>query len=84
MKKTIYLLILGLVAMNTVLAQNYDAQVLQPTHVIGKRINSSGEITKILESDFTYSDNGKLYKYDFDEFALSTTYSFEDDFLTKN
>lgn len=83
MKKTIYLLILGLVAMNTVLAQNYDAQVLQPTHVIGKRINSSGEITKILESDFTYSDNGKLYKYDFDEFALSTTYSFEDDFLTR-
>lgn len=83
MKKTIYLLILGLVTMNTVLAQNYDAQVLQPTHIIGKRINSSGEITKILESDFTYSDNGKIYKYNFDEFALSTTYSFEDDFLTR-
>lgn len=83
MIKTIFSIFLGLVAMNTVLAQNYDAQVLQPTHVIGKRINSSGEITKILESNFTYSDNGKLYKYDFDEFALSTTYSFEDDFLTR-
>lgn len=81
--KKILLSIICLMTATVGYAQSTDGIVLQPTHIIGKRINSSGEIIKTLESDFSYSGDGKPAEYLFSEYALRTNYSFEGDYLIK-
>ncbi len=83
MKKTLLTTILCTVALSVGYAQFADGTVLQPTHVVGRRINSSGEITLELSSDFTYSDDGKLLSYVFPEYAISANYFYSGDFLTQ-
>lgn len=83
MKKSNLLLVIFALAVSNAFAQITDGIVLQPTHIIGKRINSSGEIIKTLESDFSYSGDGKPAEYLFSEYALRTNYSFEGDYLIK-
>ena len=55
--------------------------MLQPTHVIGRRINTDGEITKELVSDFIYQENGKLLHYEFPEYALTGNFYYSFDYL---
>ena len=62
-------------------AQYGDDLMLQPTHVIGKRINAAGEVTRILASDFSYNDEGKVVAFDFPQFSLSSAFIYVDDYL---
>lgn len=82
MKKNIFLFV-SLLSINAAIAQTSKDFIFQPTHIIGKRINSLGEVTKTLESDFSYAESGKVYSYVFPEFAISTTFTYEGDFLTQ-
>ena len=57
--------------------------VAQPTHVVGRSINSSGEVTKELVSDFTYLEDGKLSRYEFPEYAITANFYYTGDYLTE-
>ena len=67
-------------ALSSGFAQSLDGIIAQPTHIIGKRINASGEVTTTLESDFTYYENGRPHKFTIPDYALSTTYNYENDY----
>lgn len=83
MKRTILSLILAFMAFSTCYAQQTENMVIQPTHVIGRRINAAGEITKEYTSDFSYLEDGKLQCYDFPEYAITATYSYSDNYITQ-
>lgn len=76
MKKSLLTFIIALFALCS-----SNAQVAQPTHVVGNRINSNGEVTEELVSDFSYSDDGKLVYFEFPKFFISTNYGYDGDFL---
>ena len=81
MKKSFLTLISAFVALGMGYAQSLDGTIYQPTHVIGRRINASGEITKELLSDFSYLENGKLLRYEFPEYAVTAGYVYSGDYL---
>lgn len=83
MKKSILTLISAFIAFGMGYAQNTDGVIAQPTHVIGKRINASGEVTMTLESDFTYYEDGKPHTFAIPDYELSTTYRFEEDYFSR-
>lgn len=83
MKKLILTLFSAFIALSMGYAQSIDGMTLQPTHVIGRRINASGEITKELSSDFSYLENGKLLHYEFPEYAINASYTYSGDFITE-
>lgn len=64
-------------------AQFTEGTLLQPTHVVAKRINAQGEVTKEMPADFNYDANGKLTGFDFPEFWLNSTYTYNGDYLMK-
>lgn len=71
------------IALSIGYAQVQESTLLQPTHVIGRRIDANGVITKEFLSDFSYSDDGKVTRYEFPEYALTTNYAYSDDFMTQ-
>ena len=81
MKKVILSLAICLMAINMGFAQYGNDLMLQPTHVVGKRINAAGEVTRILESDFSYNDEGKVVNYSFPDYHLTGGYVYRDDYL---
>ena len=83
MKKAALTLTICLVAMASGYAQSMDGIIAQPTHVIGKRINASGEVTSTLEADFTYSEDGKPERFSIPSYSLSTRYDFEGDYFRR-
>ena len=83
MKKSILSIIIAVLAISTSYAQDLSDIIAQPTHVVGKRINTGGEVTKEFISDFTYLDDGKLSSYDFPEYAITANYVYSGDFLTQ-
>ena len=82
MKKSI-LSIIMIMAASIGFAQTKDGTMLQPTHVVGKRINAEGVVTKELVSDFSYLDDGKLSSYVFPEYYITASYDYTEDFLTQ-
>lgn len=83
MKNIILTLISALMAFSMGYAQTIDGIIAQPTHVIGKRINASGEVTRTIESDFTYYEDGKPHTFAIPDYTLSTTYVYENDYYLK-
>ena len=83
MKKSLLTLILCTVVMGIGYAQFTDGIIAQPTHVVGMRINASGEVTATLESNFTYYENGKPRTFAIPDYALSTTYKYEGDYFIR-
>lgn len=81
MKKTLLTLIISAIALSTGFAQFAENMISQPTHVIGRRINDAGEITKEINSDFSYDEHGKLTNYDCPELSLTTSFAYANDFL---
>ena len=81
MKNIILSLIIGILMPSIAFAQTENGLLLQPTHIIGKRIDSVGQVTSVLESDFTYRDDGKPATFAIPEKALSTNYWYTGDFL---
>ena len=70
-----------LFALDMGLAQTGDDLMLQPTHVVGKRINAAGETTATLEADFTYNEDGKVYRFLFPQFTLTSSFFYTGDYL---
>ena len=82
MKKALLTLIVCGMAAGTAFAQFTEETVFQPTQVVGRRINENGEITMTLQSEFTYRGNGKLFRFEIPGYLLTTTYSFDGNYLT--
>ena len=51
--------------------------IAYPDHVIGRIINTSGEVTNEYLSDFIYNEDGVMTRYEFPSLGLTTSYSFE-------
>lgn len=83
MKKIVLTLTISIIAI-TGLAQSMDGIISQPTHVIGKRINASGETTRTFVADFTYYDDGKAKKFEFPDFHVISGYAFDGDYVVSN
>lgn len=83
MKKSILTLISVFIALSAGHAQSLEGIIAQPTHIIGKRINTSGEVTMTLEADFNYYEDGKPHTFSIPDYFLSTTYKFEDDYFCR-
>ena len=81
MKKSVLTIIIAVMAFSMGYAQQPDGIVSQPTHVVGKRINAEGEVTREFASDFLYLDNGKLSRYEFPEYGITADYQYTGDFL---
>lgn len=82
MKKFALTLISAFMAFGVGHAQNPEGLIAQPTHIIGKRINADGEVTKTIEADFTYYDDGKPRQFTIPDYQLTTYYAFEGDYLS--
>lgn len=80
MKNLLLTLAICLMAMNMGLAQNEDL-FAQPTHIVGKRINTAGEVTRVLESVFSYNGAGKVVSYTFPDYHLTAGYAYNGDYL---
>lgn len=83
MKKALLTLVLCATVMGACYAQFIEGTIHQPTHVVGRRINAAGEITREFVSDFSYREDGKLQRYEFPEYALTAGYIYAGDFLTQ-
>ena len=83
MKKSLITLILCTVAMGVGYAQFTDGLVLQPTSVVAKRFDASGQLIKEMTSTYSYDENGKLTGYDFPDHSLWSTYSYSDNLLMR-
>ena len=81
MKKTLFTIIGTFMAFGLGYAQALDGIIAQPTHVIGRRMNASGEVIKTLSSDFTYDENGRPHTFEFPSYELHTTYIFNGEFF---
>jgi YD repeat-containing protein len=81
MKKVLLSIAICLLAINAGFAQYEDEFFAQPTHIVGKRINAAGEITRVLESDFSYNEEGKVVSYAFPDYHLTASYAYNDDYL---
>ena len=81
MKKSMITIIIAVMVVSIGHAQYLDGTITQPTHVIARRINSDGEVTKEFVSDFYYYDDGKLSRYEIPEYYLTATYTYTDDYL---
>ena len=83
MKKTVLVLVISLIAISGY-AQSMDGIIAQPTHVIGKRINASGQITYSLEADFTYDEEGKFFRFLLPNYNLSSAFVYDGNYLSFN
>ena len=81
MKKSLLTFILCTVAMGIGYAQFTDGTVLQPTSVTAKRFDESGQLIKIMNSTYTYGEDGKLTGFDLPDHGLYSTYSYNGDLL---
>ncbi len=79
MKKALLTLAIAFLGGVTGFAQ--DETVMQPTHVVGKRINAEGTVTKEYEAAFSYDTDGKLHRFQFSEYGVTSTFNYEDGYL---
>ncbi|MBQ6771028.1 MAG: T9SS type A sorting domain-containing protein [Bacteroidales bacterium] len=82
MKKVIITTIMGMLLACMAQAQPCS-QIAQPTHVVGKRINADGEVTREFVSNFTYAEDGKLTRYRFPEYNIDGRFEYSGDTLTR-
>ena len=83
MKKIYVPLLIILVSSFWLNAQEPGSTLAQPQNIIGRRINASGETTKQYEASFSYDIDGRLNEYVFPEWGISSTYGYDDVFLTE-
>lgn len=81
MKNSVLTIIIAVMAFSMGYAQQPDGIVSQPTHVVGKRINAAGEVTRTIESDFTYNEDGKPRLFEIHNYDLRTNYLYDEGFL---
>ena len=82
MKKALTTIFSLFMVISMIWAQDGEDMVIQPTHVVARRINAEGEVTKEMESNFYYLMYGKLSSFDCPEYALTASFSYSENFLT--
>ena len=81
MKKTLLTIILCTVALGIGYAQFTDGTVLQPTNVVARRYDASGQLVNEFNSTYSYDESGKLIHYDLPDHVLRSTYYYDDNLL---
>ena len=81
MKKLLLSLAICFISINVGFAQFEKGNFAQPTHVVAKQINAAGEITRTLESDFLYDEEGKVVAFEFPQYGLSSAFLYVDKYL---
>lgn len=81
MKKNYFLLVFVFLLSLSLGAQEPYEDIAQPTQVVGRKIDASGEVTHAYEASFSYDQDGKLDSYHFSEFGVSTSFNYENNFL---
>ena len=81
MKKTLLLSIICTMAAAIGYAQSTDGTVLQPTSVVARRFDASGQLIKETPSSYSYGEDGKLTGYELPSHALWSTYSYNNNNL---
>jgi len=79
MKKINFLLIVCAFSCSAGFCQTKDDLLAQPTDVIARKIDNSGQITDELPSVFYYMGDGKLQKFRSPRHGLVETYTYSDD-----
>lgn len=82
MKKIYVTLLIALVSATWLGAQEPSGNFAQPQNITGRKINASGEVTKEYAASFDYLSDGKLNGFLFSEWDVSSSYSYENDFLS--
>ena len=83
MKKSLLTIIICAATMGVGYAQYAEGTALQPTSVVAKRYDASGQLIKEMTSTYLYAEDGTLTDYDFPDHGLSSTYSYTDDVLVQ-
>lgn len=81
--KKVLLSIICMVAATVGYAQSTEVTVLQPTSVVGRQFDESGQIIKEVPMSFTYNDEGKLVGYALPSHSLTSTYTYNNDLLQR-
>lgn len=81
MKKSITTILVCAFSACSAFAQNADNTISQPVHAIGKRIDVSGQTIGEIEFDYSYDATGKLTNYNCPAYNLSTSFSYNNNFL---
>lgn len=82
MKRTIFLSIVVMLSTIYLWAQEPSHDFAQPKNIIGRKINASGEVTKEYNGAFEYLSDGTLERFLFSDWRVSSSYIYEDHFLT--
>lgn len=83
MKKSLLTIIICAATMGVGYAQYAEGTVLQPTNVVAKRYDASGQLIKEMTSTYLYAEDGTLTNYDFPAHGLHSTYSYTDGVLVQ-
>ena len=83
MKKSFLTIIIAVMAISAGHAQISDGIIAQPTHIIGKQINAEGEVTRTLEADFTYDEDGRPSSFEIPDYEMYTRYIIINGYLNK-
>ena len=75
MKKLYLTTILCIVTLGVAYAQFDKGTVLQPTTVVARHFDETGQLDKEMLSTFTYNEDGKLTRYEFLDHGLWSSYS---------
>lgn len=83
MRKIILSIILSAFVLGTCYAQNAEERVLQPTSVVARQLDESGQAIKEMLSSYSYGEDGKLTGYEFPSHSLTSSYSYNDNLLVR-
>lgn len=83
MKKLYLTTILCIVTLGVAYAQFDKGTVLQPTTVVARHFDETGQLDKEMLSTFTYNEDGKLTRYEFLDHGLWSSYSYNDNMLMR-
>ena len=75
--------ILCIVTLGVAYAQFDKGTVLQPTTVVARHFDETGQLDKEMLSTFTYNEDGKLTRYEFLDHGLWSSYSYNDNMLMR-
>lgn len=83
MKTALLTIILSAFVLGTSYAQYAEETVLQPTSVVARQLDESGQVIKEMSSSYVYGEDGKLTGYEFPSHSLTSSYSYNDNLLVR-
>ena len=81
MKEFLLSLFFCIIVIGRGFSQITNNNLLQPTYIVGRQINATGEVVKTLESEFSYDEYGKVKHFQFPDYSLSCSFVYVDNYL---